>query len=51
MEQKTPRENSLAEPKPKLMAGKRGLVMGVANDHSIAWGISFAARWATAVKE
>ncbi|MCB1462296.1 MAG: enoyl-ACP reductase FabI [Nitratireductor sp.] len=23
-----------------LMAGKRGLVMGVANDHSIAWGIS-----------
>ena len=24
---------------PPLMAGKRGLVMGVANDHSIAWGI------------
>ena len=24
----------------KLMAGKRGLVMGVANDHSIAWGIA-----------
>jgi enoyl-[acyl-carrier protein] reductase I len=24
----------------KLMAGKRGLIMGVANDHSIAWGIS-----------
>jgi enoyl-[acyl-carrier protein] reductase I len=23
-----------------LLAGKRGLVMGVANDHSIAWGIS-----------
>ncbi len=23
-----------------LMAGRRGLVMGVANDHSIAWGIS-----------
>ncbi|MEP6828149.1 MAG: enoyl-ACP reductase FabI [Aestuariivirga sp.] len=23
-----------------LMQGKRGLVMGVANDHSIAWGIS-----------
>ena len=23
-----------------LMKGKRGLVMGVANDHSIAWGIS-----------
>ena len=25
---------------PGLMDGKRGLVMGVANDHSIAWGIS-----------
>lgn len=25
---------------PKLMAGKRGLVMGVANDHSIAWGMA-----------
>ncbi|MEO1191365.1 MAG: SDR family oxidoreductase, partial [Pseudomonadota bacterium] len=24
------------------MAGKRGLVMGVANDHSIAWGIATA---------
>ena len=24
----------------KLMTGKRGLVMGVANDHSIAWGIA-----------
>ncbi len=23
-----------------LMQGKRGLVMGVANDHSIAWGIA-----------
>src|SRR5579863_4874705 len=23
-----------------LMCGKRGLVMGVANDHSIAWGIA-----------
>ena len=23
-----------------IMAGKRGLVMGVANDHSIAWGIA-----------
>ncbi|MEM6488901.1 MAG: SDR family oxidoreductase [Pseudomonadota bacterium] len=23
-----------------LMAGKRGLVMGVANDHSIAWGVA-----------
>ncbi|MFK7866155.1 MAG: enoyl-ACP reductase [Alphaproteobacteria bacterium] len=25
-----------------LMAGKKGLVMGVANDHSIAWGIAKA---------
>ncbi|ACA16688.1 short-chain dehydrogenase/reductase SDR [Methylobacterium sp. 4-46] len=25
-----------------LMAGKRGLVLGVANDHSIAWGIAKA---------
>ncbi|MEM9726011.1 MAG: SDR family oxidoreductase, partial [Pseudomonadota bacterium] len=23
-----------------LMAGKKGLVMGVANDHSIAWGVA-----------
>jgi enoyl-[acyl-carrier protein] reductase I len=30
-----------AHPEPgRLMAGKRGLVMGVANDHSIAWGIA-----------
>jgi enoyl-[acyl-carrier protein] reductase I len=27
-------------PKGELMKGKRGLVMGVANDKSIAWGIS-----------
>lgn len=26
----------------KIMAGKRGLIMGVANDRSIAWGISQA---------
>jgi enoyl-[acyl-carrier protein] reductase I len=26
--------------KTNLMAGKRGLIMGVANDHSIAWGIA-----------
>jgi enoyl-[acyl-carrier protein] reductase I len=25
---------------PLLMEGKRGLIMGVANDHSIAWGIA-----------
>jgi enoyl-[acyl-carrier protein] reductase I len=40
MEQKTPREHIMAEAKTGLMAGKRGLVMGVANDHSIAWGIA-----------
>jgi len=27
---------------PGLMEGKRGLIMGVANDHSIAWGIAQA---------
>jgi len=26
-----------------LLAGRRGLIMGVANDHSIAWGIAKAA--------
>jgi enoyl-[acyl-carrier protein] reductase I len=26
----------------QLMAGKRGLIMGVANDRSIAWGIAKA---------
>ena len=25
-----------------LMVGKKGLIMGVANDHSIAWGIASA---------
>ncbi len=25
---------------PGIMTGKRGLIMGVANDHSIAWGIA-----------
>ncbi|MCW3475974.1 enoyl-ACP reductase FabI [Limobrevibacterium gyesilva] len=29
-------------PKGALMAGKRGLIMGVANDRSIAWGIAAA---------
>ena len=28
--------------KTGLMAGKRGVVMGAANDHSLAWGISQA---------
>src|SRR6201990_3465850 len=39
MEQKTPLAD-LAAAKTGLMAGKRGLIMGVANDHSIAWGIA-----------
>ena len=30
----------MPEAKTGLMAGKRGLIMGVANDHSIAWGIA-----------
>jgi enoyl-[acyl-carrier protein] reductase I len=46
MKQDTPREHIMAEaksglmPKSGLMEGKRGIVMGVANDHSIAWGIA-----------
>src|SRR5450755_3540373 len=40
MKQNTPREDILADSKSGLMAGKRGLIMGVANDHSIAWGIA-----------
>jgi len=32
-------ERSVSKP-GGLMSGKRGLVMGVANDHSIAWGIA-----------
>src|ERR1700754_3412766 len=40
MEQKTPRADIMAEASTGLMAGKRGLIMGVANDHSIAWGIA-----------
>jgi enoyl-[acyl-carrier protein] reductase I len=31
-------------PRGALMAGKRGLIMGVANDHSIAYGIARALR-------
>ncbi len=27
-------------PTPRLMEGRRGLIMGVANNHSIAWGIA-----------
>jgi enoyl-[acyl-carrier protein] reductase I len=40
MKQNTPREDILADAKKGFMAGKRGLIMGVANDHSIAWGIA-----------
>jgi enoyl-[acyl-carrier protein] reductase I len=40
MEQKTPREDIMADARTGFMAGKRGLIMGVANDHSIAWGIA-----------
>lgn len=32
----------MAEPKCGIMAGKRGLIMGVANDRSLAWGIAQA---------
>jgi enoyl-[acyl-carrier protein] reductase I len=36
-------QSEAAAPTPKpLMAGKRGLIVGVANDHSIAWGIARA---------
>ena len=40
MEQKPPLAEIAAQAKTGFMAGKRGLVMGVANDHSIAWGIA-----------
>jgi enoyl-[acyl-carrier protein] reductase I len=40
MDQKTPKDSIVVEAKTGLMTGKRGLVMGVANDHSIAWGIA-----------
>lgn len=35
-------ETAAAVPQGTLMAGKRGVVMGVANDRSIAWGIARA---------
>ncbi len=41
-EQKSNDEESKAEP-GTLMAGKKGLIMGVANERSIAWGIANAA--------
>ncbi len=38
-----PEADKLAKPTPgNLMSGKRGLVMGVANDRSVAWGIAAA---------
>jgi enoyl-[acyl-carrier protein] reductase I len=40
MKQDTPREDMTLSARSGLMAGKRGVVMGVANDHSIAWGIA-----------
>ena len=30
----------MTELQSNIMAGKRGLIMGIANDHSIAWGIA-----------
>lgn len=33
-------EPAAAPQSQRLMAGRKGLVMGVANDHSIAWGIA-----------
>lgn len=36
----TPNEEVALHITGQLMAGKRGLIMGVANDHSIAWGIA-----------
>ncbi len=38
-----PDSNALARPTANLLKGKRGLVMGVANNRSIAWGIAKAA--------
>ncbi len=35
----SPQQAPMRQPSA-LMAGKRGLIMGVANDHSIAWGIA-----------
>jgi enoyl-[acyl-carrier protein] reductase I len=36
-------ETDIAKPGP-IMAGKRGLIMGVANERSLAWGIAKAVR-------
>ena len=37
-------DGQAASPKTGLLAGKRGLVLGVANNRSIAWGIARSAR-------
>lgn len=37
-----PETEAVAPPKGTLLAGKRGLIMGVANNMSLAWGISAA---------
>ena len=42
MENQDTEENQL--PEGNLMKGKRGLIMGVANDKSIAWGVAKALR-------
>lgn len=36
----TENEKEIPVPQGKLMQGKRGLIMGLANDKSLAWGIS-----------
>ena len=42
MDQGPERKPEAIDATAPLMAGKRGLIMGVANDHSIAWGIAQA---------
>jgi enoyl-[acyl-carrier protein] reductase I len=41
-EKSGPDERESSKTMQDLMKGKRGLIMGVANDHSIAWGIAKA---------
>ncbi len=40
MESRAPGGQEVMVETKALMAGRRGLIMGVANDHSIAWGIA-----------
>ena len=35
-------EDAVAPAKGTLMKGRRGLIMGVANERSLAWGIAAA---------